>query len=69
MEDLPPSIESKPRSLAELDFPTGAGPVPHPVRLLDPRDVEAHFAALEIKRTSPEERWAKKRDAIAFLGV
>ncbi len=53
MEDNTQSTESKLRSLAEIDFPTGPGPVPHQVRFLDPRHVEAHFAALEVKTRSP----------------
>jgi hypothetical protein len=69
MEDNTQSTESKLRSLAEIDFPTGPGPVPHQVRFLDPRHVEAHFAALEFKSSNPEERWAKKRDAIPFPGL
>lgn len=69
MEENTPSTESKPRSLAEIDFPTGPGPVPHAVRFLDPRDVEAHFAALQVNAPSAEERWKKKRNAIPFPGV
>jgi hypothetical protein len=64
-----PSTESKPRSLAEIDFPTGPGPVPHEVRFFDPRDVAAHFAALEVKGPSAEERWAKKCHTTAFPGL
>ena len=69
MEELMPSTESKPRSLAEIDFPTGAGPLPHQVRFLDPRDVAGHFAALEFKAPSAEERWAKKCHATPFPGL
>lgn len=69
MEDSTLSIESKLRLLAEIDFPTGPGPVSHPIRFYDPRDVEAHFSALEVKRLSPEERWAQKCDAEPFPGV
>jgi hypothetical protein len=35
-----PSDASKPRSLAEIDFPTGEGPKPHTARFLDLRKVE-----------------------------
>lgn len=69
MEDSTLSRESKLRLLAEIDFPIGPGPVPHPVRFYDPRDVEAHFSALEVKRPSAEERWAQKCDAEPFPGV
>jgi hypothetical protein len=69
MEEPTLSTESKPRSLAEIDFPSGPGPVPHAVRFIDPRDVESHFAALEVKPRSAEQRWAEKRDAIPFPGV
>jgi hypothetical protein len=55
--------------LAEIDFPIGPGPVSHPVRFYDPRDVEAHFSALEANRPSAEERWAQKCDAEPFPGV
>ena len=69
MEELQPSREFKPRSLAEIELPTGSAPVSHTVRFLDPRDVAAHFAALEVTARSAEERWAKKRDATPFPGV
>ena len=69
MEDCTLSREYKLRLLAEIDFPTGPGPVSHSVRFYDPRDVEAHFSALEVKRPSAEERWAQKSDAEPFPGV
>lgn len=61
--------ESKLRSLAEIEFSAGTGPVAHKVRFLDPRVVEAHFSALPVKRLSAEERWRKKAHAPAFPGV
>ncbi len=69
MEEKPPSNASKPRSLAEIDFPTGEGPQPHPLRFLDPREVERHFAPLFTNRPSPEEFWARKADATPFRGL
>jgi hypothetical protein len=69
MEEPMPSTESKLRSLAEIHFRSGPGPVPHAVRFYDPRDVAAHFAALEVKAPSAEERWAKKCQAIPFPGL
>ncbi len=63
------SPASKPRSLAEIDFPTGDGPQPHSVRFLDPRDVERHFAPLLKHCPSPEQRWASKSEASAFSGL
>jgi hypothetical protein len=69
MEEAKPSNASKIRSLMEIDFPPGDGPVAHAVRFLDPRDVAAHFAALNIKCASPEERWARKAHATSFPGV
>ena len=69
MEETTPSNASQIRALTEIEFPRGEGPVPHPVRFLDPRDVAAHFAALGIKPTSPEERWARKANATPFPGV
>ena len=69
MEEQAPSNESKPRSLAEIDFPTGDGPQSHPVRFLDPRDVEKHFAPLLKDCPSPEERWAQKSNASPFPGL
>ena len=64
------AIQSIAHSLADgVEFPRGEGPVPHTVRFIDPRDVEAHFAALGIKPTSPEERWARKANATPFPGV
>jgi hypothetical protein len=69
MEDNTQSTESKLRSLAEIDFPSGPGPIPHAVRFLDPRDVAAHFAALEVKAPSAEERSAKKCQATPFPGL
>lgn len=69
MEEKPPSNASKPPALAEIDFPTGAGPKAHPARFLDPREVEKHFAPLLKNRPSPEQRWAQKSGATAFLGL
>ena len=69
MEELTPSNASHLRSLTEIDFPRGDGPVSHTVRFLDPRDVEAHFAAMSIKPSSPEERWARKANATPFPGL
>lgn len=71
MEESRPSDVSKPRSLAEIDFPTGEGPKAHTVRFLDPRDVERHFAPLlkEMKMPSAEERWARKAGATPFPGL
>ena len=69
MEDKPQSNASKPRSLAEIDFPTGEGPKPHPIRFLDPREVEKHFAPLLKSQPSPEQRWARKMNASPFPGL
>lgn len=69
MEERKPSSESKPATLADLDFPTGAGPRPHPPRPVDPRVVEAHFAPLLKERPSPEQRLAKKAGFIPFPGL
>lgn len=69
MEDKPPSNASAPRSLAEIDFPTGAGPIPHSVRFIDPREVEKHFAPLLKNPPSAEQRWARKANATSFPGV
>lgn len=69
MEEKSRSNASKPRSLAEIEFPTGDGPQPHPVRFLDPREVENHFAPLLINRPTPEQRWARKANATAFPGL
>jgi len=55
--------------LAEIDLPTGEGPVAHAPRFLDPRTVEAHFAELPVHRPDPEERWEKKRNATPFPGL
>lgn len=68
MEEKTPSNASAKQSLAEIDLPTGKGPAPHPVKLLDPRDVEAHFEGLAKQLKSAEERWAYKRDALPFRG-
>ena len=68
MEERAPSNASAKQSLAEIDLPTGKGPVAHPVKLLDPRDVEAHFEGPTSHRKSAEERWANKRDALPFRG-
>ena len=62
------NVSSK-RSLSEINFPSGPSPVPHKTQFLDPRDVEAHFAALEIKPESAEVRWARKANASPFRGV
>ena len=69
MEEKPPSNASGIRSIAEIDFPVGDGPRPHRARFLDPREVEAHFAALPATRRSPEERWARKARAAPFPGL
>ena len=61
-----PSNTSEKRSLAEIDLPTGEGPVRHAVKYLDPRDVEAYFQELPKQAKSAEERWASKRDALPF---
>lgn len=69
MEEKPQSHASKPRSLAEIEFPTGEGPVPHPVRFLDPRDVAAHFAPLLTNPPTAAQRWARKSGATPFPGL
>jgi len=69
MEGKSKSNASEPPALAEIDFPTGAGPKPHPARLLDPREVEKHFAPLLKNRPSPEQRWAQKSGASPFPGL
>ena len=69
MEEKPPSTESEIRTLAEIDFPSGEGPVAHAVRFLDPRAVEAHFAELPNHRPDPAQRWAEKRNATPFPGL
>ena len=69
MEEKPLSNESKPRSLAEIDFPTGEGPKPHTPRFIDPREVEKHFAELLKNPPSPEERWARKANSTPFTGL
>lgn len=69
MEEKSPFNASEPRSLAEIEFPTGEGPRPHTVRFLDPREVEKHFAPLLKNPPSPEERWARKAGATPFPGV
>ena len=69
MEEKPLSNASKPRSLAEIDFPTGENPQPHPTRFIDPRAVEIHFAPLLENCPSPEQRWAQKSSASAFPGL
>ena len=68
MEEKAPSNASAKPSLAEIELPTGKGPVAHALKLLDPRDVEAHFQGLAKQLSSAEERWAKKRDALPFRG-
>ena len=68
MEEKAPSNVSAKPSLAEIDLPTGEGPVTHAVKFLDPRDVEAHFEGLTTPVKSAEERWANKRDALPFRG-
>jgi hypothetical protein len=69
MEEQTPSNASQIRLLTEIHLPSGEGPVAHTVRFVDPREVEAHFAAMGIKPTSAEERWARKADATPFPGV
>jgi hypothetical protein len=69
MEEKTQSNASKPRSLAQIDFATGAGPLPHPPRFIDPREVEKHFAPLLKDRPSAEQRWARKADSVPFPGV
>lgn len=68
MEEKAPSNASAKPSLAEIELPTGKGPVAHALKLLDPRDVEAHFEGLARQLKSAEERWADKRDALPFRG-
>ena len=63
--EVPSNGSAKP-SLAEIDLPSGEGPVAHAVKFLDPRDVEAHFEGLAKPVKSAEERWANKRDALPF---
>lgn len=69
METNPPPKESKPRSLAEIDLPSGDGPKDHAPRFVDPRVVEAHFAPLMSHPPSAAERWAKKANASPFDGL
>ncbi len=69
MEEKLPSTAYKLRSLAEIDFPAGEGPKPHPPRFIDPREVEKHFAPLLQNRPSPEQRWARKANSSAFPGL
>ena len=69
MEEVPPSTASKPRLLSEISFPEGPGPVAHPVKFHDPRDVAEHFASLPTVVPSAEERWARKANAEPFRGV
>lgn len=69
MEARQPSSESKAATLADLDFPKGAGPLPHPPQAVDPRVVEAHFAPLLKDGPSPEQRLAKKAGFIPFPGM
>lgn len=69
MEEKSPSNASKPRSLAEIDFPASDGPKPHAVRFLDPREVANHFAPLLTNLPSPEQRWAQKADSTPFPGL
>lgn len=69
MEEKLPSNASKPRSLAEIDLPTGDGPKPHAARFLDPREVEKHFAPLLTNPPNPEQRWMQKAGAVPFPGV
>lgn len=66
MEEKVPSNASAKPSLAEIDLPTGEGPIAHAVKFLDPRDVEAHFKALRKHPKSAEERWAAKTNALPF---
>jgi hypothetical protein len=69
MEEITLSHASRPQSIAEIDFPTGVGPQPHPPRFLDPREVEKHFVPILKNRPSPEQRWATKANATPFPGV
>ena len=69
MEEKQQSSASKPRSLAEIDLPTGDGPKPHPTRFLDPREVEIHFAPLLKNLPTPAQRWARKSGALPFPGL
>ncbi len=69
MEEQPPSNASAPRSLAEIELPSGAGPRPHSARFLDPREVEKHFAPLIKNPRSAEQRWADKANATPFSGI
>jgi hypothetical protein len=69
MEEQAQSNASEIRTLAEIDFPSGDGPVAHAARFLDPRVVEAHFAELPVHRPDPEQRWAKKCNTTPFPGL
>jgi len=69
MEEKPQQNASGPKSLADIDFPVGEGPKPHPPRFIDPRIVEAHFAPLMKNPPSAEERWARKANATPFPGL
>lgn len=63
------SNASKTRALAEIEFATGAGPLPHAPRFIDPREVENYFTPLLKNRPSPEQRWARKANSISFPGI
>lgn len=70
MEEKPQQNASGSQSLADIDFPIGDGPKPHPPRFIDPRIVEAHFAPLiKMNHLTPEERWSRKANATPFPGL
>jgi hypothetical protein len=70
MEDKQPSTESKLPSLADLEFPScPEGTQPHSPKFIDPRIIAEHFAPLMKNPPSAEERWARKANAMPFLGV
>lgn len=69
MEGKPQPKESGPKSLNEIDLPTGEGTRPHPPRFLDPRITEAHFAPLIKNPPTAAEHWARKANATPFDGI
>jgi hypothetical protein len=69
MEEMTPSKKSELRLLSEISFPEGPGPVPHPVKFLDPCVVAEHFSELPVVLESAEKRWARKANAEPFRGL
>ena len=69
MEEIPPSKKSELRSLSEISFPEGPGPVRHPVKFLDPCEVAEHFSALPVELESAGKRWVHKANAEPFRGL